>query len=130
MSDDERKEGSNRKLEVDEFIQVLEKKVKVTKRAWKGKLYRSLSPINQDKNLGAQRSSFADAFFFVESPDPVNCFFRLLSTTFFDKVAKYVIVKIRADSHSCYSKKKAKKNNMLGLIRLNILFPEQFLIVA
>ena len=36
MSDDERKEGSNRKLEVDEFIQVLEKKVKVTKRAWKG----------------------------------------------------------------------------------------------
>ena len=46
MSDYERKVGSNRKLEVDEFIQVLEKKVKVTKRAWKGKLYRSLSPIN------------------------------------------------------------------------------------
>ena len=73
MSDYERKVGSNRKLEVDEFIQVLEKKVKVTKRAWKGKLHRSLSLINQDTNLGAQRSSFADAFFFVEeSPDPIN----------------------------------------------------------
>ena len=130
MSDYERKVGSNRKLEVDEFIQVLEKKVKVTKRAWKGKLYRSLSPINQDKNLGAQRSSFADAFFFVESPDPINYFFRFSSTTFFDKVAKQAIVKIRADSHSCYSKKKAKKNNMLGWIQLNIYLPEQVLFVV
>ena len=79
-------------------------------------------PISNDATDECVRNGMANKDFFVNDPDPIQCFFAFLPISYFDKVASWTENKLKEKEVTGYEEIDIRRDDILGLIAMWFIF--------